>query len=294
MRFLYFPKLWFTVSGLLMIISIVFLSLGGLRLGMDFTGGSFLQVSFDTLPETSQVVETLEGLSLSGVTVQQSGDKTMNIRMATIDNETRVGILEKLNADFGKTEEQSFSSIGPTIGEELKQKALVAIVLVLVAIVIYLAWAFRKVTGQRISSWMFGLSAIAALFHDILITTGLFAVLGYFFGIEVDALFITALLTILGFSVHDTIVVFDRVRENLLHAHQRPLEDTVKVSVAQTLVRSLNTSITVILVLLAMLLFSPPALTYFLIALLAGFVVGTYSSIFVASPLLVVMARYRK
>lgn len=294
MRFLYFPKLWFTVSGLLMIASVLFLALGGLRLGMDFTGGSFLQVSFGTLPETSQVVETLEGLSLSGVTVQQSGDKTMNIRMAAIDNETRVGILEKLNVDFGKTEEQSFSSIGPTIGEELKTKALVAIILVLIAIVIYLAWAFRKVTGQRISSWMFGLSAIAALFHDILITTGLFAVLGYFFNIEVDALFITALLTILGFSVHDTIVVFDRVRENLLHAHQRSLEDTVKVSVAQTLVRSLNTSITVILVLLAMLLFSPPALTYFLIALLAGFVVGTYSSIFVASPLLVVMARYRR
>lgn len=277
-----------------MLASIVLLSLGGLRLGMDFTGGSFLQVSFDTVPETAKIVESLNALSVSGATVQQAGDSAVNIRMSTIDNATRAKILETFNTDFGQAEEQSFSSIGPTIGEELKQRALGAIVFVLIAIVIYLAWAFRKVSSQRVSSWMFGLSAIVALFHDILITTGLFAALGYFSGIEVDALFITALLTILGFSVHDTIVVFDRVRENLLQAPQRPLEDTVKVSVAQTLVRSMNTSITVILVLLAMLLFAPEALTYFLIALLVGFVVGTYSSIFIASPLLVFMVKLRK
>lgn len=294
MRFLYFPKVWFTISGLLMLASIVLLSLGGLRLGMDFTGGSFLQVSFDTVPETAKIVESLNALSVSGATVQQAGESAVNIRMSTIDNATRAKILETFNADFGQAYEQSFSSIGPTIGEELKQRALGAIIFVLIAIVIYLAWAFRKVSSQRVSSWMFGLSAIVALFHDILITTGLFAALGYFFGIEVDALFITALLTILGFSVHDTIVVFDRVRENLLQAPQRPLEDTVKVSVAQTLVRSMNTSITVILVLLAMLLFAPEALTYFLIALLVGFVVGTYSSIFIASPLLVFMVKLRK
>lgn len=277
-----------------MLASIVLLSLGGLRLGMDFTGGSFLQVSFDTVPETAKIVESLNALSVSGATVQQAGESAVNIRMSTIDNATRAKILETFNTDFGQAEEQSFSSIGPTIGEELKQRALGAIVFVLIAIVIYLAWAFRKVSSQRVSSWMFGLSAIIALFHDILITTGLFAALGYFSGIEVDALFITALLTILGFSVHDTIVVFDRVRENLLQAPTRPLEDTVKVSVAQTLVRSMNTSITVILVLLAMLLFAPEALTYFLIALLAGFVVGTYSSIFIASPLLVFMVKLRK
>ena len=277
-----------------MLASIVLLSLGGLRLGMDFTGGSFLQVSFETVPETAKIVESLNALSVSGATVQQAGESAVNIRMSTIDNATRAKILETFNTDFGQAEEQSFSSIGPTIGKELKQRALGAIIFVLIAIVIYLAWAFRKVSSQRVSSWMFGLSAIVALFHDILITTGLFAALGYFSGIEVDALFITALLTILGFSVHDTIVVFDRVRENLLQAPQRPLEDTVKVSVAQTLVRSMNTSITVILVLLAMLLFAPSALTYFLIALLVGFVVGTYSSIFIASPLLVFMVKLRK
>ena len=184
--------------------------------------------------------------------------------------------------------EKRFDAIGPTIGQELKRKSIYAIIFVLVLIVLYIAWAFRKVS-KPIASWKYGVVAVTALFHDVLIPTGLFSVLGKFAGAEVDTLFVTALLTILGFSVHDTIVVFDRVRENLRNSLGRGVDFSaiVEQSIKETIVRSINTSLTVILSLLAVFLFGGESIRYFTLTLIIGVVIGTYSSIFIASPLLV-------
>ena len=182
--------------------------------------------------------------------------------------------------------EKSFSSVGPTIGNELKQKSYYAIALVLLAIVIYIAWAFRRVS-RPVASWKYGVAAIIALLHDVIIPTGVFSALGHFLGYEVDVLFVTALLTVLGFSVHDTIVVFDRIRENLLK-REGSFEDIVNYSVNQTMTRSINTSATVMLVLLAVYFFGGESVRNFTLVLILGVFFGTYSSIFIASPILVV------
>ena len=195
--------------------------------------------------------------------------------------------VEKFGQDKGEgyVEERRFTSIGPTIGEELQQKAIWAIAAVLVAIILYIAWAFRRVS-KPVPSWQYGIAAVIALFHDVFIPVGIFAVLGRFMNVEIDTLFITALLTVLGFSVHDTIVVFDRIRENLL----KPVENfaiVVNRSVNETLARSINTSITTLLVLLTTLFLGGETIRYFILTLVIGILFGTYSSIFIASPLLV-------
>ena len=183
--------------------------------------------------------------------------------------------------------EKRFDSIGPTIGRELKNRSVLAIFLVIFLIVLYIAWAFRKVS-KPVSSWKYGAVAVIALLHDVVLPTGLVAVLGHFWGAEADTLFVTALLTILGFSVHDTIVVFDRIRENLKGANPKELfEEIINRSVNETMARSINTSFTVILAMLAVFLFGGESVRYFSIILIAGVVFGTYSSIFIASPLLV-------
>ncbi len=191
-------------------------------------------------------------------------------------------------------QEMRFESIGPVIGEELKQKAIRAIIAVLVAIILYIAWAFRKVS-EPVSSWKYGVTAIIALAHDVIIPTGIFVVLGQILGIELDILFVTALLTILGFSVNDTIVVFDRTRENLARDHhQHDFEFIVNKSVNETIRRSIITSVTTFVVLLAIYLFGGESIKYFVLALMVGVVVGTYSSIFLASPLLVVWEHFSR
>jgi preprotein translocase subunit SecF len=175
--------------------------------------------------------------------------------------------------------------VGPTIGNELKQKAVLAIILACVMIVIYISYSFRKVPKPA-SSFRFGISAIVALIHDVLVVVGLFAILGYFWHVEIDTLFVTALLTVIGFSVHDTIVVFDRIRENLPRYLSRKFEEVADISITQTLARSLNTSLTVVFVLLALLLFGGESIRWFVVALLVGIISGTYSSIFNATALL--------
>ncbi len=281
-------KIWFTISGSLMALSIIALLVWGLKLGIDFTGGSLLEVSYQTArPSIEEVTQTLSTVELQSLKVQPAGDNDFLIRFENVSEAKHQEVLDQLkNQVSGQLEERKFESIGPTIGMELRDKAVTAIVVVLIFILAYIAYVFRKVS-RPVASWKYGLAAIVALFHDILIVTGIFAALGFFFGVEIDTLFVTALLTILGFSVHDTIVTFDRVRENLFKIHNQSFEEIVNRSVNETIIRSINTSLTSILTLLAVYIFGGESVRYFVLALILGFIVGTYSSIFIASPLLV-------
>jgi preprotein translocase subunit SecF len=287
-------NIFFSFSGLLIAASLVFIFMGGLKLGIDFTGGALLQVEFaGQRPAASVVQENLATLDIGTVQVQNAGEKGLILKMKTITNDQRISVIENLQY-LGSVQEKTFDTIGPIIGQELKQKAVYANILVLIGIIIYLAWAFRKISSYRVSSWLFGLNAVIALTHDILITTGLFAVLGYFFKIEIDSLFVTALLTILGFSVHDTIVVFDRIREGIKRDFSSSFETIINRSINETMIRSLNTTMTTLLVLVALFLFGGESVKYFILALIFGITIGTYSSIFIASPLLLVWNRFKK
>ncbi|HUT21792.1 MAG TPA: protein translocase subunit SecF [Candidatus Bipolaricaulota bacterium] len=288
-------KIYLSISSVLVLLSILSLIAWGLKPGIDFTGGSLLEARFNGIETpTGQDVRTkLAELNLEGdVIVQQSGDNGLLIRMKVDDEQNHQAVLDKLKESYNvgdsqNVEELRFESIGPSIGAELQKKAVLAVLLVLVAIVLYIAWAFRKVSWP-IASWKYGVIAIIALFHDILITLGVFSVLGHFANIEVGLPFVAALLTILGYSVNDTIVVFDRVRENLAKFGKSDFEKLVNDSVNSTFVRSLNTSMTTLLVLLVIFIFGGMSIKYFALALMIGILSGTYSSIFIASPLLVV------
>lgn len=277
-----------------MIASIVFIILGGLKLGIDFRGGTMMRLKFDKEIPTQEAVTALADLNLGGIQAQSAGTNEISLRLKTIPNETRQSILDRLDEKFGTINELSFDSIGPTVGREVSRKAIMAIVIVLLAIILYISWAFRKVSMGPVSSWLYGLNAILALMHDLLITIGVFAALGYFFKVEIDVLFVTALLTILGFSVHDTIVVFDRIRENLRVSYYSTFEEVVNRSVNETIIRSLNTSLTTLFVLSALYLFGGETIKFFVLALIIGIIVGTYSSIFIASPLLIIWQKILK
>lgn len=293
-------KLWFTISGIVVAASIAALLIWGLKLGIDFTGGSLLEVKYSgQAPSMVQVQESLTDLDIGNVRVQPSGENQYILRFEDVDEETHQAIVQKLaniqveGVEDNQLTEDRFESIGPVIGNELKTKAIQAIVVVLIFIVLYIAYAFRKVS-KPVASWKYGISAIIALAHDILIITGIFSVLGTLFNIEVDSLFVTALLTILGFSVHDTIVTFDRTRENLFKNQDKTFDQVVNISVNQTLVRSINTSVTTLLVLLGIYILGGDTIKNFVLALILGVIIGTYSSIFIASPLLTVWRRKRK
>jgi len=285
-------KIWFALSGTLCLLSIIFLSIWGLKLGIDFTGGSILEVSYsEQRPDVTQVENALADLQLNSLKIQPSGDKDYILRFEEIEETTHQEIVDKLSSisldgveDNGLTESR-FEAIGPVVGQELKSKAIEAIIIVLILIILYIAYAFRKVS-KPVASWKYGLAAIIALAHDILIITGVFSVLGYLLNVEVDILFVTALLTILGFSVHDTIVTFDRTRENLFKNQDKTFDEIVNISINQTLLRSVNTSLTTLLVLLAIYFLGGDTIKNFVLALILGIIVGTYSSIFLASPLL--------
>jgi len=291
-------KIWLSISGTLMLASVIFLLVWGLRLGIDFTGGSLLEIHYTVeRPSLEQVNNSLADHKLESLKVQPSNDTDYILRFEDIDEATHQNILDTLESIAPEVEnntiqENRFESIGPIIGSELQAKAIQAIILVLIFIVAYIAWAFRKVS-KPVASWKYGLAAIVALVHDILIVTGIFSLFGVLFGTEIDTLFVTALLTILGFSVHDTIVTFDRIRENLRREPDKHFDDIVNDSTNQTLVRSINTSATTLLVLMAIYFFGGSSIKDFSLALIIGIIIGTYSSIFVASPLLSIWNRRR-
>lgn len=286
-----YRRLYYAVSGILFIASILALIAWGLKPGLDFTGGSLMEMTFAENRPTPAVIESaLQPFELGAVKVQTAGDDSLIIRFGHIDEakhrEIRQALIELGGTGAeGLVREDRFESVGPAIGAEMAQKAWIAIVVAIVAIVSYIAYAFRKVS-KPVESWKYGTTAVVALVHDITITTGIFAILGHFYGVEVDALFITALLTILGFSVHDTIVVFDRIRENLTRHYQADFLQVVNDSVNQTMARSINTSLTTLLVLTVMYFFGGASISHFILALIIGISIGTYSSIFIASTLI--------
>ncbi len=293
-QFIQKKNIWLTISGILFVVALFALIVWGLKLGVDFTGGSSLEVKFlGQRPSNSAIEDNLKDLKLGGLTVQPAGASDVILRYQDSSKETHQEVLDRLKSlDKKGIDELQYDAVGPSIGNELKQKSVYAIFWVLVAIIIYISIAFRKVS-KPVASWKYGLSALLAMFHDVIITVGVFAVLGKYLGIEIDVAFVAAVLTVLGYSVHDTIVVFDRIRENLPRSNE-DFEGTVNTSLNQTLVRSLNTSLTVLLTLLAITIFGGASIRNFALALTIGIFIGTYSSIFVASPLLVVWEKIGK
>jgi preprotein translocase subunit SecF len=281
-----YRKFFYALSALLVIASIVFVSVWGLKPGIDFKGGSIIEVEYiDARPEQTALSSALAPLGFD-TSVRATGEKGYIIRMKDINQDQKNSLVSVLGS-FGTTTEKRFDSVGPLLGSEALRKATASIILVILAIVFFIAFAFRKVS-HPISSWKYGVVAIVALIHDVIIPTGVFSILGHFAGYEVDTLFVTALLVVLGFSVHDTIVVFDRVRENLSHAKaNKPFNEIVGESISQTFTRSINTSMTTLLALVVLYFVGGESTQHFSLALIIGIVAGTYSSVFLGSPLLV-------
>lgn len=289
-------KIFYAISGILVIGAIVAISLWGLKPSIDFSGGTLINVSYgNNRPEQATIVNVLlpfdENVSVRASNT--SSEQGFIIRMRSIDEEQHALVKKALTInDTFQPVEKSFDSIGPVLGEEALRKAYWSIALVVLGIVLFVTFAFRKVS-EPVSSWKYGLVAIAALIHDIIIPTGVFALLGHTAGYEVDTLFVTALLVILGFSVHDTIVVFDRVRENLKEGHssKESFVHIVGKSISQTFTRSINTSLTTLLALVVLYFVGGPSTQQFTLTLIIGIAAGTYSSIFVGSPLLVTIEK---
>lgn len=293
-----YRNVFFSITATMVALALGALVVFGLPLGIDFTGGTLVEVSYTgEKPPIADVQNTFIALGVEHAQVRTQGDDTYSIKMGTITEQVRAALPEALSLS-GQYEAVigRFTEIGPTIGNELRSKALVALGAVLVAIMFFIAFAFRKVS-RPISSWAYGTIALVALAHDVIVPLGFFAVLGHFFGAQADTLFVTAMLTILGFSVHDTIVVFDRVRENLRINHERNRHESFEViagkSLNQTFVRSVNTSLTVLVTLLALFFLGPESMQDFALVLLVGIFAGTYSSIALATPLLVAWERWR-
>jgi preprotein translocase subunit SecF len=288
--------LFYVLSGLIVLPGLVSLLLpGGLRPGIDFTSGTIMTVKFDAPISAAEVRQAFVDAGHSEAIVQGSGDNTYIVRTlpfeqthGSVETEEvtaseRQSIVDLLTSRFGSVEILSLDHVSPLIAAEIVRHSILAVAGACAGILLYLWWAFRKVPH----AWRYGACAVLALIHDALVVLGAFSILGRFFAIELDAMFITAVLTVIGFSVHDTIVVFDRIRENVVRHAGESFEDVVNHSLTQTLARSLNTSLTVLLTLVALLLFGGVTIRNFVLALLIGITSGTYSSIFFASMLLV-------
>ena len=301
-------KFFFALSAILVALSIFSITYFGLNFGIDFKGGAITEIAYlqnenssePQVPVISELKIELEKLELGSFTIQETSGDLSNEELGGVILRTRDLTEPERQAVFSVlsqegtflTEQKRYNSIGPVIGEELKSKALWAILVVVIAIILFVAFAFRKVTEvameeNKVSSWKYGFAAIVALIHDILIPTGIYAFLGsMFIDYQIDTIFIMAILAILGFSVNDTIVVFDRVRENLAHSNREDFDEIVGKSLAQTIARSINTSLTTLVVLGALYFFGGEATKQFALILSMGVIFGTYSSIFLASPLL--------
>jgi len=281
----------FTISASLFLVSLILLIFVGVKPGIDFTGGTLMQLRFEGVrPERAELQGVAEGLQLGSVLVQPADSDSHIIKMAYLSEDEHQQILTAVRGAYETDEyrviEESVETIGPSISSDLRSRSIKAGFGVVAAIILFIAYSFRKVS-QPVSSWKFGVTAIVALLHDVIITMGVFVLLGYFLGVEVGIPFVVAMLTILGYSVNDTIVVFDRIREKLMRKECKSFSDTVNVGVNETIPRSVNTSVTTLLVLLGLCIFGGESVRFFSLSLVIGIILGTYSSIFLASPLLV-------
>jgi preprotein translocase subunit SecF len=284
-------KIWFVISIILIIPGTIALILWGLKPGIDFTGGQEIEVAGEV--SQSELSDIISKTGVKEITVTTSGSDRLVARFSDKEVENPENVRQNIKTLLAEKNltETAYSSVGPSVSRDITRNALFGVGLASIAILLYIAFAFRN-TPPPVSPWSFGATAIIALLHDALFLLGIFAILGHFFGVQVDALFVTAILTVIGFSVHDTIVVYDRIRENLRKLN-KPFEEVVNISINETLARSLNTSVTVVLVLSAFYMFGGESIKYFVLALLIGIISGTYSSIFNASPLLVVYNNWK-
>lgn len=297
MHIVKYRKIWFSLSALLLAASFYAIFNYGFELSIDFKGGTLTEVRYTERPTKEEVESFVSSNDLGGFSVRETGENGYVIRTKELNDEDKDSLLNSLSLEAlsGTIERQT--TIGPTAGAELRSKATKAIIVVVAVIVLFITFAFRKVS-KPLPSWKYGLATVIALVHDVVIPTGVFVVMGHLAGVEIDLLFVTGLLAILGYSVHDTIVVFDRVRENLSILSQKgekeSFEVTVGRSVNETLARSINTSVTILITLVALYIFGALATKTFALLLIIGLVAGTYSSIFIASPLLVTLYKFQK
>ena len=283
-------KIWFILSGIFILISILAIVFWGLNLGLDFSGGVIIEIQTEKSPDINIIRNNLKSSNVEAI-VSSSGDKKVLIKTKELNQDKKESFKKNLTDKYGKVEEISYRSVGPTISKDLIRKSVLAIAVASLFIVFFVAYAFRKVSKQ-ISSWRFGVCGIIALLHDALIIIGLFAILGHFLHVEVDSMFITAILTVIGFSIHDTIVIYDRIRENLKKTNNDNLDQIANQSIIEMLPRDLATSFVIILVLLSLYLLGGESTRYFALAIAVGMFFGTYSSIFVASALAVAWQKW--
>jgi preprotein translocase subunit SecF len=281
-------KYFYIFSGALLVLSILAISVWGLKYGLDFTGGTLMEIRNEKVEiKNNDLKDILKDAGIEDAVITPTQNNSFLIRYANSSDEKNQEVLKKLKEKYPDIQNTRLDYIGPSISSELKSKAIWALLVAVIGIALYIAYAFRKVS-RPVESWKYGVGAVVALVHDVLITVGAFAILGHFFNMEVDTSFIAALLTILGFSVHDTIVVYDRTRENLQKSGSgEQFDEVVNRSLNETMARSINTSLTVIITLLAIFIFGGESIKTFTLALLIGITFGTYSSIFVASALMV-------
>lgn len=290
--FLKYRKIYFILSGILVLGSLTCLGVFGLKPGIDFTGGSILEIKYEGERPAIETVRQVLNDVVGPVFVQPTDSNGLLIRMQEIDEGTHQQVLGILKESY-QVEELRFESIGPVVGRELREKTTIVVILSLLAIVLYIAFSFRKIQ-RPISSWQYGLTSLLALFHDVLIPIGILAILGEFYGVQITISVIIALLMVLGYSINNTVVVFDRIRENLLKRVDSTFTETVDKSLNQTLARCLNTSLTTLFVLIAIFFLGGETLKYFALVLILGIITGTYSSFFLVSPILVAWLEWRQ
>ena len=298
MSFLKLSRIALVVSGALVLASLVLLITPGPRLSVEFTGGTMMEVA---LPEgktkedlqTSLAKFVKDGKALTDVSIASSKDGTQFVRLPTLTNEEHTALVAQLNGDLGNVQELQYTTIGPTVGDSLKKQSFFAITAAMIAIIIYLAFAFRKMPNH-LNVWAFGGAAIVALIHDIIITIGIFTILSHYTTFQFDTLFATALLSTMGYSVSDTIVIFDRIRDNVFLNPRGNFAETVESSLKQSLSRTLNTGLGALIMLFALFIFGSESIRWFILALIIGTIVGTYSSFFVATPIVAFMRKKTK
>lgn len=286
--------LWYAISGILLAGSLFAFASYGLKQGIEFTGGSLMAVRFEQRPSVAEASATVSNAvpELGAIIVQPAGESDMQFRLKALSEDEHQAVLTSLRESHGEITELRFDAIGPVIGVELRRKSMQGLLVVALAIMAYVAWAFRRVSAP-VPSWQYGAVTIIAALHDVIVPVGVFAALGHFYGVEIGTAFVSAILTILGYSITDTIVVLDRIRENLLKT-DLSFPELVDKAVRSTFLRSFNTSVTTLLALVAIYLFGGESLREFTLTLIIGIAVGTYSSIFIASPLLVSFEKWQR
>ncbi|OGJ81820.1 protein-export membrane protein SecF [Candidatus Peribacteria bacterium RIFOXYC2_FULL_58_10] len=293
MTYLRIANVFLTISAIAVAASVVLFITPGPRLSIEFAGGTLMEIRTAADTQKQAVIDALDaftlkdGTRLDHSTVSSTKGGTFLLRMRDMTNEDHLALLTHLQSTLGNAEEMQFNAIGPTVGASLKTKSLLALGVASLAIILYLAFAFRNVP-RRLNPWKFGILAVVALIHDLLITSGIFTVLSRFTTFEYDTLFVTALLTTLGYSVMDTIVIFDRIRDNINYQQRgETFEQLVTRSLKESIIRTLSTGTTALFMLIAMFFFGASSIRWFMLALIVGTLIGTYSSFFVATPLLI-------